>query len=93
MQPDPSYLQGLLVGIQQNQADIRDWQRDFSQKHNDDMERITARFDSLEATVTHERASRAAWNKVFGVIGTVILASITLISGALHYFHAVVFPK
>lgn len=89
MPPEPadaSYLQGLLVGIQNNQTEIKDWQRDFSEKHSEDMERIAARMTSLEVTVTHDRATRAAWNQILAGIGAIALAATTFFSGAFNHF-------
>lgn len=78
------YIEGLLVGIKENQANADRWREKFTEQHEKDMEEIMDRMAAIEATMAHERATRAAWNKLIGTVATIATAATAFFSGALN---------
>lgn len=82
------YLEGLLVGIQANQARTEVWLQKFEESEKIEREKLEARMDAIEDRLTHDRATRAVWNQLIGAFVTVIGIAITFFSGAFNgFFH------
>jgi hypothetical protein len=80
------YLEGLMVGLQQNQARTEVWLQKFEENHKKEMDEITRRMDAVEERLTHDRATRAAWNQLIGALVTFITIAITFFSGAFNHW-------
>jgi hypothetical protein len=93
------YIEGLLVGIQQNQVRTEVWLQKFEashkedldamlKTHKDDMVAIGVRLSAVEERMTHDRATRAAWNQLVGAFLAVAGIAVSFFSGAFnHLFH------
>ena len=80
------YVEGLLVGVKESLEDLKAWLTRFDDSHKQELIALYARMAALEQKVTHESATRAAWNQLYGFIGAAILASLTFFSGVLNNF-------
>lgn len=78
------YLEGKLEGIVDKIEDLKQWLARFDDSHKQELIALYARMAALEQKVTHESATRAAWNQLYGFIGAAILASLTFFSGVLN---------
>jgi hypothetical protein len=80
------YIEGLLVGIQQNQARTEVWLQKFEERHAKEMEELSARIDAVEERLTHDRATRAAWNQLIGALVAIATIATTFFSGAFNHW-------
>jgi flagellar biosynthesis chaperone FliJ len=90
------YIEGLLVGIQQNQARTEIWLQKFEAKMDAWLEKIeedrkaeikelTARVDAVEEHMTHDSAKRAAWNQLMGALLAIAGIAVSFFSGAFNH--------
>lgn len=90
------YLEGLLVGIQQNQTRTEVWLQKFEESHKKDLaeirndlkeelEGLEARMALIEERMTHDSAKRAAWNQLIGAVIAMLGIATTFFSGAFNH--------
>lgn len=91
------YIEGLLVGIQQNQVRTEVWLQKFEASHKEDLEdiqathkadmaSINARMAAVEERLTHDRATRAAWNQLTGAVLAIAGIAVSFFSGAFNHW-------